>query len=208
MMKKFTWVIALFFSFTMVSYAQTTEYESKTRDFLAQKMSQQAGDIFVLDSLVKTDGYEKEEKGMKVYVMEYDLYITALHAFWKSGNAFEGYWQSFQASRNKPANNPNSAPQFYQQNSRLKLSGNATFQKTERNVRMIDLDMSKVTKLSTASSSTTTPSTSNGMTQMQIDSARYAQGDNHDSTNTGTQKKPAKSTASKLLQNLLAPKKK
>ena len=161
-----------------------------------------------MDSLVKTDGYEKEEKGMKVYVMEYDVYITSTHSFWKSGNAFEGYWQSFQASKNRPANAANSSPQFYQQNSRLKLSGHSTFQKTERNIRMIDLDMSKVTKLGNASSSTATPTTSNGMTQMQIDSARYAQADTHDSTNTGSQKKPSKSTTSKLFQNLLTPKKK
>ena len=205
-MKTVIWATFLLFATTVVSCGQTTDYESKTRDFLSQKMKQQAGDIFVIDSLVKTDGYEKEEKGMKVYVMEYDLYITAVHSFWKSGNAFEGYWQSFQASRNKPANTANSSPQFYQQNSRLKLSGHSTFQKTERNVRMIDLDMSKVTKLDIASSSTTTPSTSGGMTQMQIDSARYAQGNTNDST--GTQKKQGKSTASKLFQNLLAPKKK
>ena len=60
-MKTVIWATFLLFATTVVSCGQTTDYESKTRDFLSQKMKQQAGDIFVIDSLVKTDGYEKEE---------------------------------------------------------------------------------------------------------------------------------------------------
>ena len=78
-MKNLACIAILLFACTVVSCGQTTDYETKTKDFLAQKMQQQAGDIFVMDSLVKTDGYEKEEKGMKVYVMEYDVYITSTH---------------------------------------------------------------------------------------------------------------------------------
>jgi hypothetical protein len=229
-MKKIICSITLLFVFIAITYSQT-EYETKAKEFVIQKMKEQSGGVLQLDSFAKTDGYDKEERGVKGYIMEFEGEMSATQSFWKNGNAFEGYWTSFQVWKTKPQADFNSAPQYYDASSRFKIIGYFGFQKTEKSLRIVNFKVKSVIKISNATatnntvsqpdnqSAATTVSTGVGgqkMTQAQIDSQRFAEMEAKDNSNgntkvpeqnNNTQKEKLKKNTGLILQKLLKPKK-
>jgi hypothetical protein len=102
-MKKLIFILVTGLFLAMInSCGIIDDKESKVHDFLGQKVSSESQGTIKLNNLKKTNGYDQEFMGMKMYILEWSADISVQSEIWKAGNNLEGYWQNFSVTVEKP----------------------------------------------------------------------------------------------------------
>jgi hypothetical protein len=110
--------------------------ESKVHDFFEQKVSSESQGTMKLNNLKKTNGYDQEVMGMKMYILEWSADISVKNEIWKVGNNLEGYWNNFSVTLAKPgfwdAYASVNMPKHFGIGASIVLKGESTLHKTEK----------------------------------------------------------------------------
>lgn len=110
--------------------------ESKVFDFLEQKVSSESQGTMKLSNLTKTNGYDQEDMGMKMYILEWSANISVQSEIWKAGNNLEGYWDNFSVTIEKPgfwdAYASANMPKHFGIGASIVLTGESKLHKTEQ----------------------------------------------------------------------------
>jgi hypothetical protein len=120
----------------IISTSCNDKKESNVSDFIAQRINSQSQGTIKLSDFKKTNGYEQEMMGMKMYVLEWAADILVQNEIWKVGNNLEGYWQSFNVTLKKPdywnAYANANMPKHFGTGASIHLTGDSRLHKTEK----------------------------------------------------------------------------
>jgi len=121
----------------------TDDRESKAREFLQQRVSTESRGAINLDSFSKTNGYEQELMGTKMYVLEWRAEVSIRQDVWKGGNNLIGYWGSFGVMTEEPSSMDSlmmaSAPRRFAKGTVVTFTGQCALRKTDNGWRVEDL---------------------------------------------------------------------
>lgn len=102
-MKKSILTIFIGLILSLISSCGTkVDNELKVHDYLEQKVNSESQGSIKLNNLTKTNGYDQEVMGMKMYILEWSADVLVQREIWKAGNNIEGYWQNFSVTFEKP----------------------------------------------------------------------------------------------------------
>ena len=108
--------------------------ESTVHNALQNQIATESGGALQLNKFKKTDGIEQEFMGAKLYTLQWQATLTAKNEFWKAGNPFSGYCQSFHVIKKEPhgwdafmASNP----KHFTAQTPIYLNGETTLTKNE-----------------------------------------------------------------------------
>jgi len=118
---------------------------AKVRDYLTARVTSESGGALALHAFTKTNGYQQELMGMKMYVLEWQVEIEFQREAWKAGNALVGYWDNFGLTLEKPgfwqSFGMASAPKLFEKGTRVRLGGQSTLLKTDQGWRVESSDV-------------------------------------------------------------------
>ncbi len=86
--------------------------------------------------MTKANGYEQQNQGLQLYVLEWQGELVAAREFWKGGDAIVGYWQNFTAAPERPQGFGASLWKRFGKGAMIRLTGDATMLKTDRGWRV------------------------------------------------------------------------
>lgn len=137
-------------------FAQGNTYETKLREYITQKLNENAKGIFQIVSLKKTDGYERSADGRKVYVLEYTLVLKATTMFYAYTENTLAEWtsSSLEAYIKRPSEYyPNSLEgrriYHYAAGTTYGYNGQITLFKTEKEIRVVSFSFGKAHAIKT-----------------------------------------------------------
>ena len=94
--------LVIFLSVFGCACGLTDDRESKAREFMNQRVTSESQGILSLGRFTKTNGYDQEVQGTKMYVLEWQAEVTTRDDIWTAGNAIVGYWQTFAVMTQQP----------------------------------------------------------------------------------------------------------
>ncbi len=156
MEKYFLAVIAFVGLIIMNSCGVTDDRESIARNFLQEKISSESKSTFKVDDFSKTNGYEQDLMGMKIYTIEFQTDISTTQEIWKRGDLLSGYWGDFSVWTQAPTGWEASASlhKHFGQNAKFHFTGECQLQQTENGWRGLKYKMKSMQTLSEGSAST------------------------------------------------------
>ncbi|MCX6539832.1 MAG: hypothetical protein NT151_13000 [Acidobacteria bacterium] len=118
--------------------------EALARQYFDQKVSGQSGGAIALARFAKTNGFDQELAGTKMYVLEWSADLSIVKDIWKQGNAFVGYWSNFAVLAREPSTLENLAlagSTFFEEESAVRLTGTCQFRQTDNGWRVEECDV-------------------------------------------------------------------
>jgi hypothetical protein len=85
MLKRYVPSLLLVICCALWSIACADNREPVARDHLRQQIESESGGALVLTSMLKTNGYEHDREGMKLYTLEWDANVIVDKGGWKAG---------------------------------------------------------------------------------------------------------------------------
>lgn len=112
------------------------EREPIVNAYLRQRVTSESAGAFSLASFRKTNGYEERLTG--AYNLEWQADISVEQDIWKAGNGFVGYFESFHVMAREPGplDSIGMSPKHFNKGTRIRLTGDSTFRKTEQGWRL------------------------------------------------------------------------
>jgi len=133
MKKHFLFITALMSLIVLSSCGD--DRATKAKDYLQQKIADESGNAFKLESFTKTNGVEHELMGMKIYTLEWDAQVSVQKEVWKSRMEtsinFLTYdtWGDFKVMTKVPKEFVNKAHLIA--GTTIRFKGDCEFQKTD-----------------------------------------------------------------------------
>jgi hypothetical protein len=157
-MKNLIFPIVITFLVIMTNSCRLTDdRESKVREFLSERITSESQGALKLETFTKTNGYEQDGMGMKMYVLGWQADILTQKEIWKGGNPLEGYWQSFGVMSKKPgfwdSYIAGGSTKHFGIDAKIRLTGESNLMKTEQGWRVEGLSVKTSQILSTGSNS-------------------------------------------------------
>lgn len=116
--------------------AATPSAETVANVYFRYSVTSHSGGALSPTGFRKTNGYEL---GFGVYVMEWQGEVLFQQEGYKAGNIFVGYWQNFSVLNQKPGTLDSlivGNTIFFNKGTTVRLTGTATFRKTEKSPRL------------------------------------------------------------------------
>ena len=138
-MKKYFLSVACFAGLILMnSCSMTDDRESKANEYLQQKINSESKGALKLDNFQKTNGYDQDIMGMKIYVLEWTADVSTIQECWKYGNLVEGYWGNFSVWTQSPSGWEAQASlhKHFGEGANIRLTGDSKLQKTEQGWRV------------------------------------------------------------------------
>jgi len=88
------------------------------------------------EEFTKTDGYEQDFMGMKIYMLEWKATVSVERTIYKSGDGIMGYWQDFHVMNSAKEQNPFFPGKRFDAGKKIYLTGQYSLQKTENGWRV------------------------------------------------------------------------
>jgi hypothetical protein len=132
---------------TNCSKVPTADLGEKTLQEIADKES--AGRIQIVQ-FTKTNGIAREVAGQKIHTLEYSATAKFPRGGWKGGNAVVGYFESFAVADDPPGGWGSFGTDwhYFEPNAQLALTGEITFEDTEKGWRYKSSAVKTVTIMS------------------------------------------------------------
>jgi hypothetical protein len=107
-----------------------------------------------IDRFAKTNGYDQDFMGMKLYVLEWETTVSVQKEIWKNFNIVEGHWSDFGVLTKKPSYDPfSAAPTHFGAGATIRLTGKYTLQKKDNGWEATEYKVSTEQTISSGSSS-------------------------------------------------------
>ena len=113
--------------------------EAKAHEYLQQKIASESQGAITLDRFTKTNGYDQDSLGTKMYVLEWQAQISFQAEGWKAGNALVGYWETFDVLTRQPGSLNSlvmGGATRFDKGTKVLLSGDSMFRKTDKGWRV------------------------------------------------------------------------
>lgn len=126
----------------LISCGLTDDKESKSRNYLEQKVNSDSEGTLKLGSFNKTNGYEQNIMGIEIYVLEWQAEISAQQDIWKGSEGISGYgyWSDFRTMTEEPRQWMMSTPaKQFNKGTIVQYTGKCALQKTEQGWRVKEL---------------------------------------------------------------------
>lgn len=115
--------------------------ESIVNAYFRYRVTSESGGALSPTGFRKTNGYES---GFGLYVMEWQAEVLFQQDGYKAGDMFVGYWQNFRVLNQKPGTLDSlivGNTIFFNKGTTVRLTGTATFRKTEKGPRLEAFDV-------------------------------------------------------------------
>lgn len=92
-----------------------------------------------LTDFKKTNGMDKQVRGVQCYSLEWEIILIAEQDIWKEGDSFVGWWYDFRVMKQEPRGFERiaaRAPKFYPAGQRISLTGSTLLEQTENGWRV------------------------------------------------------------------------
>lgn len=109
---------------------QTDERIAMAQADFEQHVAKSQGTI-KLESFTKTNGYDQEIMGMKIYVLEWEATLSVEETIYKSGDGIMGYWHNFYVMKSAGEQNSFFPGKRFDAGTKVTLNGTYMFQKKE-----------------------------------------------------------------------------
>lgn len=117
--------------------------ESIVRDYLTQKAVDESHGAIMLQTFQKTNGYDQQAQGLKLYIMEWQVEVSVQREAWKGGDAIAGYWQDFTAAPGRPDGFMAASWKRFKKGASVRLTGQSTLLKTDNGWRVEESEVKK-----------------------------------------------------------------
>ena len=123
----------------LVSCGVPDDREAKARASFIERVTSESKGLLSVEHFAKTNGYDRETDGTKIYVLEWEGRLSAQRQVWKAGNAVAGHWQTFAVFTQEPGTLDRLAlggtTRFYA-GAKIRLTGQCRFRKTDNGWRV------------------------------------------------------------------------
>lgn len=116
------------------------------KDAFKQKAQTESGGAITMSTFGKTDGYESELRGTKLYTLEWTSILYIQRPIWKSGNGIEGFWMTFAVIEEEPTGEYDKFGHEFKKydSGPISMSGDCRMKQTDNGWRVIEWKIKKI----------------------------------------------------------------